>query len=53
MLNLIDGHDTDRVASMIVNAARRPYEQPDRFDFDIAVSPRHHADYDLRSPDPR
>ncbi len=53
MLNLIDGHDTDRVASMIVNAARRPYEQPDRFDFDIAVSPRHHADYDLRSPDAR
>ena len=53
MLNLIDGHDTDRVASMIVNAARRPYEQPDRFDFDIAVSPRQHADYDLRGPDDR
>ncbi len=53
MLNLIDGHDTDRVASMIVNAARRPYEQPNRYDFDIAVSPRHHADYDLRQPNTR
>ncbi len=53
MLNLIDGHDTDRVASMIVNAARRPYEQPNRYDFDIAVSPRHHADYDLRQPNAR
>jgi cyclomaltodextrinase len=53
MLNLIDGHDTDRVASMIVNAARRPYEQPQRFDFDIGVSPRHHADYALRGPNER
>ncbi|MFM1903422.1 MAG: Neopullulanase 2 [Planctomycetota bacterium] len=53
MLNLIDGHDTDRVASMIVNAGRRPYEQPQRFDFDVAVSPRHHADYRLRKPTDR
>jgi cyclomaltodextrinase / maltogenic alpha-amylase / neopullulanase len=53
MLNLVDGHDTDRVASMIVNAGRRPYEQPQRFDFDVAVSPRHHADYDLRRPNDR
>ncbi len=53
MLNLIDGHDTDRVASMIVNAGRRPYEQPQRFDFDVAVSPRYHADYSLRKPTAR
>jgi len=53
MLNLVDSHDTDRVASMIVNAARRPYEQPARFDYDIAVSPRHHDDYRLRKPDAR
>jgi len=53
MLNLIDGHDTDRVASMIVNAGRRPYEQPLRYDFDTAVSPRHHADYLLRKPNDR
>lgn len=53
MLNLVDSHDTDRLASMIVNAARRAYEQPARFDYDISVSPRHHADYSLRKPDAR
>jgi glycosidase len=53
MLNLVDSHDTDRLASMIVNAARRPYEQPARFDYDISVSPRSHADYKLRKPEAR
>jgi cyclomaltodextrinase len=53
MLNLVDSHDTDRLASMIVNAARRPYEKPERFDYDIGVSPRQHDDYRLRKPDPR
>ena len=53
MLNLIDSHDTDRLASMIVNGARRPYGQPERFDFDIAVSPRNEADYDVRKPTAR
>jgi glycosidase len=48
--NLIDSHDTDRLASMIVNAGRRPYTQPDRFDYDIGVSPRYVADYDVRKP---
>ncbi len=50
LLNLIDSHDTDRLASMIVNAGRRPYEQPDRFDYDVGVSPRYVADYDVRKP---
>ncbi|MFM9010441.1 MAG: glycoside hydrolase family 13 protein [Planctomycetota bacterium] len=53
MLNLVDSHDTDRLASMIVNAARRAYAQPARFDYDIDVTPRHHADYALRKPDAR
>jgi glycosidase len=35
---------------MIVNAGKRPYEQPDRFDFDIGVSPRYVRDYDVRKP---
>jgi glycosidase len=48
--NLLDSHDTDRLASMIVNAGRRPYQQPDRFDFDIGVSPRYVPDYDVRKP---
>jgi glycosidase len=50
MQNLMDSHDTDRVASMIVNAGRRPYKQPERFDYDINVSPRYMADYDVRKP---
>jgi glycosidase len=50
LLNLMDSHDTDRLASMIVNAGRRPYEQPGRFDYDIGVSPRYVADYEVRKP---
>jgi glycosidase len=48
--NLMDSHDTDRLASMIVNAGRRPYSKPDRFDYDIDVSPRYVPDYDVRKP---
>ncbi|MEX2309876.1 MAG: glycoside hydrolase family 13 protein [Pirellulales bacterium] len=48
--NLMDSHDTDRLASMIVNAGRRPYTRPERFDFDIDVSPRYVPDYDVRKP---
>lgn len=48
--NLMDSHDTDRLASMIVNAGRRPYSKPDRFDYDIEVSPRYVAEYDVRQP---
>ena len=51
--NLVDSHDTDRVASMIVNAGRRPYSQPARFDYDINVSPRYVATYDVRKPNAR
>jgi glycosidase len=48
--NLMDSHDTDRLASMIVNAGRRPYAKPERFDFDIGVSPRYLPEYDVRKP---
>lgn len=53
MQNLVDSHDTDRVASMIVNAPKgRPYLNPDRFDYDVSerVSPRQWPDYDIRKP---
>ncbi len=40
--NLIDSHDTDRLASMIVN--------PDRA-YDSADSPRNNPAYDVRKPD--
>ena len=58
MQNLIDSHDTDRVASMIVNAsnsAERAYLDPDRFDYDAGqgVSPRHNRNYALRAPNER
>lgn len=49
--NLIDSHDTDRVASMVVNArAYEDYTEPERFDFDRNVSPRWYPDYDVRKP---
>ena len=50
MLNLVDSHDTDRVASMIVNGSKRPYEQAERFDYDIGVSPRGVPQYEIRKP---
>jgi glycosidase len=51
--NLMDSHDTDRLASMIVNAGRRPYKEPARFDYDIGDSPRYVPDYDVRQPNER
>lgn len=51
--NLIDSHDTERVASMIVNAsAERPYLQPDKFDYDVGerASPRNWPGYQVRKP---
>ncbi len=51
--NLMDSHDTDRLASMIVNGDYRPYEAPERFDYDwgASVSPRHNDTYDVGAPD--
>ncbi len=55
MQNLMDSHDTDRIASMIVNAKRRPYAALDRFDFDWndRVAPRNDAEYVVRAPNAR
>jgi len=56
--NLVGSHDTDRLASMIVNARRRPYADGDgsaRFDFDWGdrVSPRQDPGYLIRKPNDR
>ncbi len=54
--NLVDSHDTDRVASMIVNAEKGwPYIRPERFDYDVGerVSPRWFRQYDVSRPAPR
>ncbi len=48
--NLIESHDTDRLASMIVNR-RSEYEDRNWFDYDRGgVSPRGGGDYDVRKP---
>lgn len=53
--NLIDSHDTDRLASMIVNSNDANYRQPDRYDFDVSevVSPRSSAEYKVSAPNQR
>lgn len=53
--NLVDSHDTDRLASMIVNSGRHPYRSAARFDYDLAgrVSPRQFDAYDVRKPNAR
>jgi glycosidase len=53
--NLVDSHDTDRIASMIVNAQRRPYAARDRFDYDWndRVAPRNDPGYIVRAPNAR
>ncbi|NNF59063.1 MAG: DUF3459 domain-containing protein [Rhodothermaceae bacterium] len=43
LMNLIDSHDTDRVASMLVNAGMQA-------NFDREVSPRYSEVYDPRAP---
>ncbi len=52
MQNLVDGHDTDRLASMIVNA-RPVYAIPERFDYDHDVSPRGYEPYSVQKPGAR
>ncbi len=55
MLNLVDGHDTDRMASMIVNRdSWDAYLESDRFDYDWGqrISPMNGADrYSVAAPD--
>ncbi len=56
MMNMVDSHDTDRLASMIVDADSEPYLRPERFDFDesaAGTSPMHTADYPVRKPNQR
>lgn len=50
--NLVDSHDTDRIASMIVNAGGDTYRQADRFDYDVSeeVSARSNPDYQVHGP---
>jgi glycosidase len=49
--NCIESHDTDRLASMIVNRTT-DYRNPERFDYDEwgTNSPRHSDTYQVRAP---
>ncbi len=53
--NLVDSHDTDRLASMIVNAGLQEYIFQDWFDYDRGerVSPRANPEYRLGRPGAR
>ncbi len=55
MQNLIDSHDTERLASMIVNAGRVPYERPERWGYDWGggTGPRGDRAYLTRPPTAR
>lgn len=51
--NLFDSHDTDRLASMIVNSRhKRQYKNHEKFDYDVGerASPRHFRSYDVNRP---
>ncbi|HHP7238328.1 alpha-amylase family glycosyl hydrolase [Longibacter sp.] len=51
--NLIDSHDTPRLATMIVNRSDTGYVEPERFDYDwgAVVSVRDNRSYKVRAPD--
>ncbi len=53
MQNLLDSHDTDRFASMIVNGEGTRYGNPGQIDFNTNNTPRSSATYKLRKPDER
>lgn len=52
MQNLIDSHDTARLASMIVNAGQRPNVRPERYDYDVyeSASTRGSDTFQVRKP---
>jgi cyclomaltodextrinase len=54
MQNLMDSHDTDRLASMIVNSQNKNYINAAIFDYDESrfVSPRQNPKYSTRKPTP-
>jgi cyclomaltodextrinase len=53
MQNLVDSHDTDRLASMIVNGEDTVYGGGQEFDFNQHNSPASSPTYDIRKPNER
>ncbi len=52
MQNLTDSHDTDRLASMIVNGEGTKYQNPNEIEFNSNDSPRS-SNYKITKPDER
>ena len=53
MQNLLDSHDTDRVASMIVNADIASYSDPEKIDYNTNGVTGPSTAYKIRKPNPR
>ncbi len=53
MQNLIDSHDTDRLASMIVNGEGTAYQNPDEIEFNKDDSPSSSKTYKIHKPNER
>lgn len=53
MQNMVDSHDTDRLASMIVNGEGTVYEKPDEIEFNKNNNARMSQKYDIRKPGER
>ncbi|MFZ4598587.1 MAG: glycoside hydrolase family 13 protein [Terrimicrobiaceae bacterium] len=53
MQNLMDSHDTDRLASMIVNGEGTVYGNPDQIEFNNNSNARASAKYQIRRPNER
>ncbi len=53
MQNLMDSHDTDRLASMIVNGESTPYHDADQIDYNTNNDLREAANYSILKPSDR
>ncbi len=53
MMNLMDSHDTDRLASMIVNGEKIKYQDPNNVEYNANDDLRKSANYIIRKPDER
>ena len=53
MQNLIDSHDTDRFASMVVNGEGTVYPKPDQIEFNTNNNLRSAPKYQIRKPNER
>ena len=53
MQNLVDSHDTDRLASMIVNGEQTQYHDADQIEYNSNNDVREASEYSIKEPDER